>query len=63
MMLVNQTVAQIRLVEVWKAKNEENYPVRIQFRMLDVNEMGTRGATSGRAVETGKTSKAKTTFV
>lgn len=63
MVSVNQTAAQIRLVGLWKAKNEENYPVRIEFRMADENEMGTKEDTSGRAVKTGKTSKVKTTFV
>ena len=36
---------------LWKAKNEENYPVRIEFRMADENEMGTKEDTSGRAVK------------
>ena len=48
---------------MWKAKYEENYLGKIEFRTADENKMGMRGATSGRAVETGKTNKAKTAFV
>ena len=48
---------------MWKAKHEENYLVRIEFRTWDDNEMGTIGATSGKAVETSKTSNSKTTFM
>ena len=63
MLSVNQLAAQIKLVEMWKAKNTENYPVNIEFRATNKNQTETRGATSGKAVETGRTSKARTTFV
>ena len=63
MLSVNQLAAQIKLVEMWKAKNTENYPVNIEFRATNENQTETRGATSGKAVETGRTSKARTTFV
>ena len=63
MLSVNQTVPQIKLVEMWKAKNDEKYLVRIEFKTADENKVGPRGATSGRVVKTGRTSKAKTTFM
>ena len=31
-MLENQLAAQFKLLEVWKAKNRENYPVKMDFR-------------------------------
>ena len=48
---------------MWKAKNTEEYPIRMDFRATNENERTTRGTTSGRAVETGKSYKAKSTFV
>ena len=63
MLSVNQLAAQIKLIEVWKAKNTEEYPIRMEFRATNENERTTRGAASGRAVETGKSHKAKSTFV
>ena len=32
MMSVNQTAAQIKLLEMWKAKNTEDYPLKIEFQ-------------------------------
>ena len=29
---VNQTAAQIKLLEMWKAKNTEDYPLKIEFQ-------------------------------
>ena len=63
MLSVNQLAAQIKLIEVWKAKNTEEYPIRMEFRATNENERTTRGTASGRAVETGKSHKAKSTFV
>ena len=47
------------VTKVQKAKNEDNYPVKIEVRMADENKMRTRRVTSGRAVETGRKSKVK----
>ena len=63
MLSVNQLAAQIKMVKMWKAKYEQNYPVKIGFRSTKENETGTRGAMSGKAVETGRTCKAKALFV
>ena len=37
--------------------------MRIKLRTVDENKMGTRGATSGRVVKAGRTSKVKTNFM
>ena len=60
---VNQIVAQINLTEFWKAKHTRNYPIRIEFRAANKNRKTARGAANGRAVETGTSHKAKSTFV
>ena len=61
MLSFKQMAALIKLVKVWQTKNEENYPVKMVFRTAGKNE--TRGATSGKAVELGRTHKAKATFI
>ena len=48
---------------MWKARHRENYPIKIKFRAVNEGERMMRGAMSGRAVETGVTSKAKSMFV
>ena len=63
MLSVNQLAAQIKLAEVWKARNGENYPVKMEFRTVNENGTSTRGATNGKAVETGKTQKSRATFI
>jgi hypothetical protein len=63
MLSVNQLAAQIKLAEVWKARNGENYPVKMEFRTVNENGTSTRGATNGKAVETGKTQKSRATFM
>ena len=63
MMSVNQLAAYIKLTEVWKAKHKESYTIRMEFRAANENERTTRGATNGRAVETGISHKAKSMFV
>ena len=63
MLWVNQLAAQIKLVGMWKSKNTENYPVKIDFRATRENKTETRGATSGKVVETERPCKARATFV
>ena len=46
MLSVNQLAAQIKLAEVWKARNGENYPVKTEFRTVNENGTSTRGATN-----------------
>jgi hypothetical protein len=63
MLSVNQTVAQIKLTEVWKARHTEEYPLKFTFQVTKEGGRETRGDRSGKAVETGRTSKAKATFM
>ena len=63
MISVNQLAAQIKLVEVWKAKNVQNYLVKIEFRASNENEMGMRGAASRRAEETRRMRQARSNFL
>ena len=63
MLSVNQTTAQIKLVEMWKAKHVEVYPINIRFLTTVGGRRTTCGETKGKALETGKTSKARTSFI
>jgi hypothetical protein len=58
MLSVNQTVAQIKLTKVWKARHTE-----FTFQVTKEGGRETRGDQSSKAVETGRTNKAKATFM
>ena len=60
---VNQTAAQIKLLEMWKAKNMADYPLNIKFQTEEREEISTRGDSSGKAIEVDKTSKARKSFI
>ena len=40
-----------------------NFPVKMEFRTVGESGTGTRGATSRKAVESGRTQKLKATFI
>ena len=63
MLSVNQTAAQIKLTEVWKARHTEEYPLKFAFQVTKEGGRETRGDRSGKAVETGRTCMAKATFM
>ena len=63
MLSVNQMATQIKLAEMWKAKHEKNYPVKMEFRTVGESGTGTRRATCGNAVETGRVQKLRATFI
>ena len=46
-MSVNQTQAQIKLVEMWKSKNIDNYPIKPDKITVTENGTSTRSATAG----------------
>ena len=46
MLSVNQTVAQIKLTEMWKCKNVESYPLQPPIVSPTGNGISTRNATS-----------------
>ena len=51
---VNQLNAQIKLQEVWKALNVENYPLKIAQQSINVSGVSTRADQKGGPMEIGK---------
>ena len=51
---INQTNAQIKLIEMWKATNIEDYPIEVKKQEYSDNTATTRACTAGRFIETGK---------
>ena len=45
MLSMNQTQAQIKLMEMWKSKNVETYPIKPTTNTYKVNAITTRSAT------------------
>ena len=50
---VNQLNAKIKLVEVWKALNIEDYPIKIMQQFAGNEKISTRAMTNGRLIEIG----------
>ena len=63
MMSVNQTATQIKLMEMWNAKNTEEYPLKMEFQTPAGEGTTMRGDSSGKAIEVGKTNAAKKSFI
>ena len=63
MLSVNQTAAQIKLVEMWRAKHVKVYPINNRFQTTVEGRRTTCRETKGKALETGKTSKARASFI
>ena len=57
---VNQTAAQIKLTEMWKALNDSAYPLKMELKSS--NGMVTRSSTRGEVVEFGSSSKTIKSF-
>ena len=60
---VNQLNAQIKLMEVWKALNVEDYPLVIKQQETSQTGAVTRAAENRRPIEIGKSSQSKNTCV
>ena len=60
---VNQTAAQIKLVEMWKAAKTENYPVRMEMIQRNKNDIQTRNNQGMKFKELMRTSLRKNSFV
>ena len=54
MLSVNQINAKVKMQEVWKALNVENYPLKIDCQKVSDTSTSTRAMTSGRPIESGK---------
>ena len=61
-MSVNQLNAQIKLLDMWKANNVENYPTKIQKMEQNDARSTTRAVTTGKLIEVGITTGTKNTF-
>ena len=55
--VVNQINAQIKIQEIWKAININDYPLSIQKHSVQESMISTRAITSGKLMESGKTCK------
>ena len=51
---VNQTNAQIKLLEMWKATTIQDYPIEVKKTKYDENSTTTRACTNGKLIEPGK---------
>ena len=54
MLPVNQLNDQVKLLEIWKALNVADYPLKITQQQVPVNGISTRAAQKGRPIEIGK---------
>ena len=52
---VNQLNANVKLVEIWKALNVDDYPLKIQKQCLNNQRVNTRADNKERPIEIGKT--------
>ena len=63
MLSVNQTMAQIKLTEFWKALNVENYPLKVKKQETAINGREMRGDRKGQLVEYGGSTKSKASCI
>jgi hypothetical protein len=54
MLSVNQLNAQIKLVEIWKALNVDDYPLTVVKQTIDNSRVNTRADTKEKPIEIGK---------
>ena len=60
---VNQLNAQIKICDIWKAVNIENYPTKVTSVPLNKNVTQTRSIANGKLIEFGKTELAQATMI
>ena len=62
---VNQLNAQMKLCEMWKANNVDNYPTKVHKRCIndDESRSTTRSTTKGVLLESGKSTLSQQTFI
>ena len=63
MLSVNQLNAQIKLTEIWKAPNIEDYPITVCKSILLENERASRAKAQGKLIEKGVTNLVKESFL
>ena len=55
MLSVNQLNAKVKLQEVWKALNLEDYPLKVERQSSDISRVSTRADAIQKPIEIGKT--------
>ena len=55
--------AQVKLLEVWKSQNLDNYPLEIKKQEVSESLVTTRAASNGRLVEIGRSAKTQNSSV
>ena len=63
MLSINQINAQIKLSDMWKANNLENYPIKIEKHFPINNSATTRASTFGKLIEKGSSRLTKDTQI
>ena len=63
MMSVNQINGQIKIQEIWKSINIENYPIQIEKQTPHENGPNTRACTGGRLIESGSSCLSQKTCI
>ena len=54
MLSANQMNVQLKLVEVWKAMNVQDYPLKIERQSVQQNGVSTRADSTGKPIGIGK---------
>ena len=60
---VNRLNAQVKLLEVWKTQNLDNYPLEIKKQEISESIAATRAASNGRLREIGRSVKTQNSAV
>ena len=63
MLSVNQINAQVKLTEMWKAQNVENYPIKGEVKTKIEENRTTRSNTRGDLVIHGKSENCNSAFI
>ena len=63
MLSANQVNAQVKLTEIWKSRNIENYPIYSQRLNYNPESRGTRASNRGDLVTEASTVKSQATFL
>ena len=63
MLSVNQLNAKIKIQEIWKALNIENYPLKIKVQQVSNDNTNTRAMSKNRPIELGSTALLEKTCI
>ena len=63
MLSVNQLNAQVKLVEMWKAINVDDYPLKVEQQARNEEGVSTRADTTGKPIEIGRSNLSQKTCV